>query len=708
MLRVAIDIGGTFTDVVAETAAGLSSIKILTSSKTPETAALAGMSTLLTRMSAELGELDSLVHGTTLATNALIERKGAKTAFVTTAGFRDVLAMRNEKRFDQYELNIELPTPLVPRPLRFGIRERTLADGSIVARPNDAEIDDLCHQLSQQKVAAVAIGFLHAYRNNTNEQYVAARMRDKLGDSVTICQSAEVAGEIREYERFSTVCANAYVRPLMTSYLSRMTSELEQQGFRGSFLMMLSDGSLTTLELAKRFPIRLIEGGPAGGVALGAHVATELASNKTLSLDIGGTTAKICFIQNGKPQTSRLFEVARSWRDVKGSGLPVIVPTVELVELGAGGGSIASVDSLGRLRTGPQSAGSVPGPACYNQGGTHATVTDAHLVTGGIAAEGFAEGMIELKKQCASDALKSEVQSVLGFASITEAAAGVIELANETMANAARAHGIELGLDVSSFDLLVTGGGGGIHATRIAEKLGIKRIVVPAHAGVGSAVGFLRSPIAFETALSVIEPINSIDCTELDVRLQAALIDVHKIVSQAVAQSAVSTSVMAEIRYKGQGLELRIPLRYSTGLKQALQTAQQKFIDQYRLMSGFTLADVAIELVSLSISATENNSGEESVENSSTSLSNDNKLKVHPATEAYAKMTEQLNTGNVTREVFDQRAKSFQTSTVIPRAKLDGNPLHGPIVVTETQTTTLVPKTWCVHQSQHGHLVLER
>ena len=706
MLRVAIDIGGTFTDVVAETAAGLSSIKILTSSKTPETAALAGLSTLLRRLSAEMTEVDSLVHGTTLATNALIERKGAKTALVTTSGFRDVLAMRNEKRFDQYALNIELPAPLIPRPLRFGIQERTLADGRIVARPDDTEIDNLCEQLAQQNVEAVAIGFLHAYRDNSNEQYVASRMRDKLGNRVSICQSAEVAGEIREYERFSTVCANAYVRPLMTSYLARMTSELEQQGFQGSFLMMLSDGSLTTLEQAKRFPIRLIEGGPAGGVALGAHVARELRSDKTLSLDIGGTTAKICFIQNGKPQTSRLFEVARSWRDVKGSGLPVKVPTVELVELGAGGGSIASVDSLGRLKTGPHSAGSAPGPACYNQGGTHATVTDAHLVTGGIAAEGFAEGKIALKKQNALDALKSEVQSVLGFASVAEAAAGVIELANETMANAARVHGIELGLDVSSFDLLVSGGGGGIHATRIAEKLGIKRIVVPAHAGVGSAVGFLRSPIAFETALSVLKPIELIDSAELDARLQAALTDVRKIVSQAVVQSSVSTSVVAEMRYKGQGLELRIPLQYSEGLQVALQTAQQQFIDQYRLMSGFTLPDVDIELVSLSISATDTDNGQKPKDRLSESMTSKDKHTRLPATDA--DLTAHSNAENITREVFDQQNKSFQTASVVPRTKLNGETLSGPIVVTETQTTTLVPKTWSVHQSQYGHLVLER
>ncbi len=700
MLKLAIDIGGTFTDVVAETESGLSSIKILTSSNAPETAALAGMSTLLERLSADFGQVDSVVHGTTLATNALIERKGAKTALVTTAGFRDVLEMRNEKRFDQYELNIELPIPLIPRPLRFGIRERTLADGSIMSVPDDAEIDSLCEQISQQNIESVAVGFLHAYRNDTNEQYVASRIQDKLGDSVTICQSAEVAGEIREFERFSTVCANAYVRPLMTNYLGRLETELRQRGFHGSFLMMLSDGALTTIELAKRFPIRLIEGGPAGGVSLGAHVAKELQSDKTLSLDIGGTTAKICFIQNGKPQTTRQFEVARSWRDIKGSGLPVKVPTVELVELGAGGGSIASVDSLGRLKTGPQSAGSSPGPACYNRGGEHATVTDAHLVTGGIAAEGFADGMIELDLERAASALTREVETVLGLDNVAEAAAGVIELANEAMANAARVHGIELGLDVSGYDLLVSGGGGGIHAARIAEKLGINRIIVPAHAGVGSAVGFLRSPIAFETALSVIESIDAIDCEALDKRLQTALNYVQKIVSQAVEPSKISTTVMAEMRYKGQGLELRIPLQVDTGLQQVLQSAQQRFIKQYSVMSGFTLPDVDIELVSLSVAATENDRTG-SAENSYPKPGPD-------ITQQDASIDTKVVADNSTRQVYDQQKKIFQTSTVVPRSTLNGSTLVGPAVVTETQTTTLVPAPWTVQQSLQGHLILER
>lgn len=696
MLKLAIDIGGTFTDVVAETATGLSSIKVLTSPNSPETAAIAGVSELLDRLSVGFDEVDSVVHGTTLATNALIERRGAKTALITTAGFRDVLEMRNEKRFDQYDLNIQMPEPLIPRPLRIGIQERTLADGRILKHPIDSEIDSVCSVLEQQQVVAVAIGFLHSYRNNENEEYVASRIRSNLGNRVTICQSADVAGEIREFERFSTVCANAYVRPLMAHYLERLESELKMRGFCGSFLIMLSDGALTTAEQAKRFPIRLVEGGPAGGVALGAYVARELNSHKTLSLDIGGTTAKICFIENGKPQTSRRFEIARSWRDTRGSGLPVNVPTVEMVEIGAGGGSIASVDSLGRLKTGPQSAGSEPGPASYNRGGENPTVTDAHVVVGSIAAEGFAEGKIDLVPLRATNALASHIQSIADFASVAEAAAGVVELANETMANAARVHGIELGLDVSSFDLLVSGGGGGLHAVRIAEKLGITRIIVPAHAGVGSAVGFLRSPVAFETAISVIETIKRVDIGSVEKRLHNALSYVREIVSHAVTSNYIETSVVAEMRYKGQGLELRIPLLNESDLEQALVEAQERFKEHYLKVTSFTLSHVDIELVSLSVKACEKEGH-----------TDNDRHEVMDAMGEGVVNTSWLE-GLPTRELFNRHENTFQKTPVVPRVELNGSVLPGPLIISEAQTTTVVSSAWCASQSTNGHIIIER
>lgn len=681
MVRIAIDIGGTFTDVVAETSEGISSVKVLTTSQAPDVGAMDGLDRILYELSLSYQDISDIVHGTTLVTNALIERRGAKTALVTTAGFRDVLEMRYEKRFVQYALDIEMPTPLVPRPLRLGINERILADGAISVSPQDQEIDNLATHLRAQHVEAVAIGFLHSYKNSEHERYVANRLRKQLGDDVTICQSAEVAGEIREYERFSTVCANAYVRPLMSRYLAQLQSQLQSRGFFGSLLMMLSGGGLTTLDLAMRFPIRLVESGPAGGVALAAHVSREMGSNKTLSLDIGGTTAKICFIESGLPQTTRRFEVARAWRDVKGSGLPVRVPTVELVEIGAGGGSIAGVDSLGRLTVGPKSAGSDPGPAVYGRGGDNATITDAHIAVGNIDANGFAGGMIELTPERAAIAIGKHIQNSMGFDKVETAAAGIIELADETMANAARVHGIELGLDVASFDLLVSGGGGALHAARIAEKLGIRRIIVPQNAGVGSAVGFLRSPVAFESAISITSTIDKVDVANLTNRIADELAYVREIVGKAVPADCIVTKTKADMRYKGQGLEITLDIEGKVDLAK-LKTA---FLARYEEQLGFCIPDIPIEIVSISVEAREVRETERAVF----------PLHTQSATE-------------INRDIYDLKSTNYIDYKVIERTELNGALIDGPAVITEEQTTTLVRPDWSIQQSKVGHLVLER
>ena len=686
MVKLSIDIGGTFTDVVAEDEAGLRTLKVLTTSHAPALGALEGVDRLLAELCYEYSHVQSVVHGTTLATNALIERRGAKTAFITTAGFRDVLDMRYEKRFAQYDLDIEMPTSLVPRPLRFALDERILADGSVLTAPNDEDIIALASKIKDSGIEAVAVGFLHSYRNPAHEIHVARRLRSLLGDAIPICQSAEVAGEIREYERFSTVCANAYVRPLMSKYLETLRGELSQRGFSGSFLMMLSGGGLTTLDQAIRFPVRLVESGPAGGVAMAAHVAREIGSGKTLSLDIGGTTAKICFIENGLPQTTRRFEVARAWRDIKGSGLPVRVPTVELVEIGAGGGSIATIDALGRLKVGPQSAGSDPGPAAYGSGGTAATITDAHLTVGNIAAESFAGGMIELQPGRAAQAVETDIQTPMGLESTQAAAAGVIELADEAMANAARVHGIELGHDIAEFDLLVTGGGGALHAARIAEKLGIRRIIVPQDAGVGSAVGFLRSPVAFESAISVMAALEQVDSTALCARISDQLNYVHAIVAQAVPSGSIETFVSAELRYQGQGLEISMDLSRSDLQKFDTIAIEAAFVARYIEMVGFHLNDIAVELVSLSITAREKREV----------------LAPKPATAA------QQADCVKTRIIFDLKTDKKLTYTAVDRAALGHTVIRGPAVITEAQTTTLVRPSWSARCATSGHLILER
>lgn len=688
MLRIAIDIGGTFTDVVAQTHVEFVSVKVLTHALHPELGALEGVERLLQTLSKGYSDITGVVHGTTLATNALIERRGARTAFVTTAGFRDVLEMRYEKRFDQYALNIEFPEPLVPRPWRLGLAERILADGTIKQAPIKEDIDRLADLLQEQRIEAVAIGFLHAYKNPDHELMVAEQLARQLDSGVTICQSAEVAGEIREFERFSTVCANAYVRPLMGRYLDQLLLQLRSKGFKGSFLMMLSDGALTTLDKAMRFPIRLVEGGPAGGVALAAHVAKETGSDKTLALDIGGTTAKICFIEKGKPKIVRRFEIAREWLGMKGSGLPVRVPTVELVEIGAGGGSIASVDTLERLRIGPRSARASPGPAAYDQGGEEATLTDAHIALGNLATEGFANGMISLKPARAQKAIAKNIQLPLAFDSVSAAAAGIVELADENLANAARVHGVEQGLDAASFDLLVSGGGGALHGVRIAEKLGMRRVVVPVNAGVGSAVGFLHSPVAFESALSILEPLAEIDTEHLADRLGRMQQKVHAIVADAVQEDElIRDTVTAELRYVGQGLELSFTLGEHDAFEQSLKTLAHDFTRRYRELHGFVLDDIAIELVTLSVNATELRATVPSV----------------PPTSDATIQTTQLK-----RSIHSLKTGQVRDFAVMSRQSIGNSSISGPIVIPESQTTTLVPEGWKVKCSTHGHLILDK
>ena len=392
--RLAADIGGTFTDVVLEHGGRRRSVKVLTTPRAPEEGMLEGIARVLAEAKLRPADIGVLIHGTTLATNALIERKGAKTALITTAGFRDVLEMGYEKRYEHYDLQLELPEPLVPRDLRFAVEERMTAKGEIRTPLNEKVFSDIALKIKTAKVQAVAVGFLHSYVNDTHEKRAGELLARAL-PGVAITLSSAVCPEMREYERFSTACANAYVQPLMTSYLDRLASELKRRGFGCPLYLMTSGGGLTTLETARRFPVRLVESGPAGGAILSAGLARENRLDEVLSFDMGGTTAKICFIGQWRPEQSRKFEVARVWRNLKGSGLPVRIPVTEMVEIGAGGGSIARLDELKRIQVGPASAGAEPGPACYGRGGNEPTVTDANVVLGRVDPDAFAGGTLQ-------------------------------------------------------------------------------------------------------------------------------------------------------------------------------------------------------------------------------------------------------------------------------------------------------------------------
>jgi len=503
-MRIGADVGGTFTDVVLETGSGMFSTKVLTTYDAPERGILDGVRSVVAEAGADLADLEAFIHGTTLATNALIGRTGARTALVTTAGFRDTIEMRTESRFEQYDLNLVLPAPLIERRDRHVLAERIGVDGRVLRPFDEAEaralVEHLADRPDDEAYEAVAIGFIHAYVDGTHERLFRDLLLERLPD-VAVSISSEVSPQMREFERFNTVCANAYVQPLMASYLRELDGQLQASGARCPVYLIHSGGGLMSVDSAVRFPVRLIESGPAGGAIFAADIAARHGLDSVLSYDMGGTTAKICLIEDHAPSTAKTFEVARTHRFSKGSGMPISIPVIEMIEIGAGGGSIAGVDVLGQIRVGPLSAGSEPGPASYGLGGIRPTVTDANLVLGRLSADTFGAPGIDLSDDAARGALDSDVADLLGL-DTDEAAAGVAEVVDENMANAARVHAVENGKDVARDTMIAFGGGAPLHAGRLCDKLAVDELLVPPGASVGSAIGFLRAPFAYEALRS--------------------------------------------------------------------------------------------------------------------------------------------------------------------------------------------------------------
>ena len=686
-IRLAADIGGTFTDVVLESEAGFQSTKVLTTLNQPEIGVMQGIEELLRLSNIEPGQITHVIHGTTLGTNTVIERKGAKTAFLTTEGFRDILEMGYEKRYDHYDIYLEKPPPLVPRKYRLPVRERISAEGKVLVELDQNQVLQTIRFLKQEEIEAVAVGFLHAYAHPVHEQKVRDLILSEL-PGLSVCLSSEVCPEMREYDRFSTTCANAYIRPLVSGYLERLEKLFAEAGFGCSIHLMMSGGGWTNLQTASKFPIRLLESGPAGGAIMAAGVARECELDEVLSLDMGGTTAKICLIRDGVPESSRSFETARVYRDQKGSGLPLRVPVIELVEIGAGGGSIARVDAMNRIRVGPRSAGSEPGPASYGLGGGEPTVTDANLLLGNLNPEYFGGGKITLNLDLAEKAVSQKVAGILELDKHW-ASLGILETVDENMANAAKVHAVERGRVLNRHAMIAFGGGAPLHACRIARKLGIDRVIIPKGAGVGSALGFLRAPMSFEVVRSFKTQFSHFELEQVNRILEEMSREAHSMNLQQNAESEETVEERkVDVRYLGQGHELTIPINPGKLSTKDVEELREKFEELYHQIYGLSLPEMEVEAISWSVTV-------KSPEATTSQKNSEGMDQTVP--EAIG-----------LREVFDTNLERVEQAKVYNRSDLcAGQSIHGLCVIQEPETTVIVPQGFIGWMNPLGHIILE-
>jgi N-methylhydantoinase A len=682
--RLAVDIGGTFTDLALERDGQRWTAKVLTTPKAPEEGVLTGVRQVLATAGIAASEVSLLIHGTTLATNALIERKGAKTALLTTEGFRDVLALANEARYDQYDLNIELPQPLVPRRWRLTVPERLDNEGRVLLPLDEAAVRAQVGFMREEGIQALAIGFLHAFVNPVHERRAAEILREAWPE-LPVSLSSEVSPEMREWERFSTTAANAYVQPLMASYLGRLKTGLREAGLGCPLFLMLSGGGLTTIETAARFPIRLVESGPAGGAIFSAFVAKQRGLDKVLSFDMGGTTAKVCLIDGYAPQASRTFEVARVGRFKKGSGLPLRIPVIEMVEIGAGGGSIAQVDSLGRIQVGPESAGADPGPACYGRGGDKPAVTDANLALGRYEPTLFAGGSLTLHPAPALAALGAHVGDKLGLTP-EMAALGVIEMVDENMANAARVHAIESGKGYGGRTIIAFGGGGPVHGYRVAEKIGVARVLVPSGAGVGSAIGFLRAPVAYEVVKSLYQRFATFDVKAVNALLAAMSAEASAVVAEGAFNAPTGETRIAYMRYVGQGHEIAVALPPRALTEADVKAIRAAYDAEYTRFYDRPVPGSDVEVLSFAVT----------VATRVAEVSPAEDVLAHPGPAAIR-----------TQQVRDTRTGEVAAWSVFDRAQMGpGATVSGPCIVAEAETSTLVGPGWTCRVDGLGYLEL--
>jgi N-methylhydantoinase A len=596
--RVGSDIGGTFTDIILASEDGRTFQvgKVLTTPDRPDDAVVAGIESVLAASGVLADRVSHVLHGTTLFTNALIERKGARTALVTTRGFRDAIEIAREHRYDMYDLYMQRPRPIAPRSLRYELDERVLADGSVRRAVDPGEVRRLAERLRAERIEAVGVCLLHAYANPANERAVGAILREELAD-VAVTLSSELVPEIREYERTSTTLANVYVQRLAQDYLRRLRDRLRAVGVGGGLFIMQSNGGLCEAETGGRYPVRLIESGPAAGALAAAHYGGLLGYKDLLSFDMGGTTAKACVIADGEPLVSPEFEVDRRYHFKKGSGLPIKVPVIEMIEIGTGGGSIARVDSLRRLLVGPDSAGARPGPVAYGLGGADPTVTDADLVLGYLDPDFFLGGQMRLDRDAAGRAIAERVGRPLGL-SVVEAAWGIHQLANESMAGAARIHAIERGKDVERFPIFAFGGAGPVHAFGVARILRSPSVIYPLGAGVMSAVGFLVAPLSFDFVRTLPGALDALDWDAVARAVAEMEAEGRAVLGSTVPADQIRFRRFTDMRYRKQGYEIRVSIPDGRLDASRRDEIRRSFEAAYRAIYGHTVRDAPIEAVS--------------------------------------------------------------------------------------------------------------
>ena len=673
-VRIGVDIGGTFTDLlmVNDVTGEIFVGKTLTTPHDPSAAVTTQTRQALEHTHTPASAVQTVIHGTTLVTNAIIERKGAETALITTRGYRDTLEIRREHRYEMYDISIEPPKTLVPRWLRLEVDERVLDDGTVLRPLDTTQVEKLARELERKGICAVAVSLLHSYKNPVHEQMIA-EVFAAVAPAIHTSFSSEVVPEIKEYERTSTTVCNVYVKRLIEGYLTELQRKLTELGVEGRLYIMLSSGGVATVDTSRRFPVRLLESGPAGGALASAYLGGVAGHPNLLSFDMGGTTAKLCIIEDGRPGTSTHFEVDRKYRFKKGSGLPVKIPVIEMIEIGAGGGSIAHIDGLGLLKIGPESAGAEPGPVCYGRGGTEPTVTDADLVLGYLDPDFFLGGKMKLDVDAARAAIATRIAEPLAMTS-TQAAWGIHQIVNENMANAARIHAVEQGKDPRAFPVFAFGGAGPVHAFGVSAILRSPAMIAPLGAGVGSTIGFLTAPLAFDFVRSSIAEVASLEWPSVNDLIGEMEAKGIALLDQAgVPPSAMTIVRSADLRYVGQGHEVKVPIPPGPLGPESAAVILASYDQVYRKLYGRVASSVPVETVSWRVV----------VSGPSPALDLRKRTGLSGGTAASALKNH--------RPVFFPQFGDHQSTPVYDRYRLGpGASFEGPAIVEERESTVVV------------------